>query len=348
MKRFVPTVVAALLMLLAGTLPAGAFKVDGINYSVSGKNEVVIVAPSSSTKYTDEIVIPDEVQNGKTTYRVTGFNSTSAGFAGSNVTKVVFGKYITSIPQATFQNCKKLVTVKLNEGITTIGVNAFNNCPLLYGIKLPSTLKEIGQGAFKNCTSLDSISIPPLDPHETSGTWGQNCFQGCTGLKYVVINSAPGSNTTVRQEAFMDCPNIETVCLGPQIKTFEPRCFGFGKNSKCVRFYFTGKTPPARGSNDFTSKTSGVGTTPTQIQVHVMPDLTDAELAVWNSWIRAPYVGSAVPDKATGVGSVAGGEENAPAEYFTIDGRRVNAENPAPGIYVERRGTKVRKVYIPR
>lgn len=38
--------------------------------------------------------------------------------------------------------------------------------------------------------------------------------------------------------------------------------------------------------------------------------------------------------------------EAADAEYFTLQGLRLNQAPTAPGIYIERRGTKARKVLV--
>lgn len=44
------------------------------------------------------------------------------------------------------------------------------------------------------------------------------------------------------------------------------------------------------------------------------------------------------------VSNIAADDENAPAEYYNLQGVRVN--NPAPGIYIVRRGNKVSKVLV--
>ena len=51
----------------------------------------------------------------------------------------------------------------------------------------------------------------------------------------------------------------------------------------------------------------------------------------------------AVYDASTGVDDVETAD-NAPAEYYTLQGMKI--ANPEQGLYIERRGTSVRKVYI--
>lgn len=50
----------------------------------------------------------------------------------------------------------------------------------------------------------------------------------------------------------------------------------------------------------------------------------------------------------TGVENVTGDNDNpdAPAEYFNLQGMRIDADNLTPGIYIERKGTKTRKIIV--
>lgn len=51
-----------------------------------------------------------------------------------------------------------------------------------------------------------------------------------------------------------------------------------------------------------------------------------------------------IKQSATGFDDIEA-ENTAPAEYFDLSGRRVGAD-PAPGLYVERRGDQMRKVFV--
>ncbi len=52
--------------------------------------------------------------------------------------------------------------------------------------------------------------------------------------------------------------------------------------------------------------------------------------------------------RAVGITDITADDENAPAVYYNLQGMRVNADYLTPGIYIERRGTTARKVYINR
>lgn len=48
----------------------------------------------------------------------------------------------------------------------------------------------------------------------------------------------------------------------------------------------------------------------------------------------------------SGIGSVVSGDHEAPAEYFNLNGVRVNSSALAPGLYIKRQGGKAEKVFV--
>ena len=62
----------------------------------------------------------------------------------------------------------------------------------------------IGSNAFRNCTELTSITVPDSVFEIMS-----YAFEGCTGLKTVVINDVP----YIGSEAFLGCTSLESVTL---------------------------------------------------------------------------------------------------------------------------------------
>ncbi len=48
----------------------------------------------------------------------------------------------------------------------------------------------------------------------------------------------------------------------------------------------------------------------------------------------------------SGIGSVVSGNPEAPAEYFNLNGVRVNSSALAPGLYIKRQGGKAEKVFV--
>lgn len=49
---------------------------------------------------------------------------------------------------------------------------------------------------------------------------------------------------------------------------------------------------------------------------------------------------------STGIEDVAVSDENAPVEYYNINGMRVNGDNLTPGIYIKRQGAVTTKIYV--
>lgn len=52
-----------------------------------------------------------------------------------------------------------------------------------------------------------------------------------------------------------------------------------------------------------------------------------------------------MPTSESGIADVVA-DENAPVEWYSLQGVRVNGENLAPGIYIKRQGSKAVKVLV--
>ncbi|MDE7120150.1 MAG: hypothetical protein K2O10_06030, partial [Muribaculaceae bacterium] len=70
-------------------------------------------------------------------------------------------------------------------------------------------------------------------------------------------------------------------------------------------------------------------------------EIPDHIAGEWSDLLRIDF--SDYKDYA-GIGTVAADSADAPAEYFTIDGRRVAA--PDHGLYIVRRGSSVSKIMV--
>lgn len=137
-----------------------------------------------------------------------------------------------TLETAVFENCKKLTTVTLGEGVTAIGNYTFNKCEMLQSITIPKGTKTIGEYAFANCTSLVSATIK-----EGLTTIYKEAFRGCTSLatvtfpasltnieRYAFENTAitsvklEGKIKKVADHAFMNCPNLKTIVVKPEME----------------------------------------------------------------------------------------------------------------------------------
>lgn len=106
----------------------------------------------------------------------------TAAFEGTGLTHVTIPDTVEQVDPAVFQNCTKLVSVKLPAGLAEIDQYMFANCISLQHVDMPDTITKINIYAFHNCTSLTSLALPK---GLTSLSVG--CFDKCYNLQHVVV-----------------------------------------------------------------------------------------------------------------------------------------------------------------
>lgn len=111
------------------------------------------------TKPSGNVIIPEQVTNGSTTYTVVRVNS-----------------YV-------FLDCSAITSVQIPNTVELIGANAFKNCNLITSITLPSNLKTIWNNAFEN-TGLTTVHIPSEVSHIS---W--SVFNKCPNLSSVTVSA---------------------------------------------------------------------------------------------------------------------------------------------------------------
>lgn len=62
--------------------------------------------------------------------------------------------------------------------------------------------------------------------------------------------------------------------------------------------------------------------------------------------IAVTFNGKGDPIKTSAIGGIEVDDENAPVEYYNIQGVKVNGDNLAPGFYIVRQGKKVSKIFV--
>ncbi len=153
-------------------------------------------------------------------YPVSLVSAGENAFSGCNsITKVIFEKGFTSIPDSVCQGMKNLTEVvfeveeELAVGlvtpeevadirITTIGENAFYGCQKA-NIVIPDTVTVIKAGAFCDCDQLTSVSLENLTQI------GDNAFSYCNGLTSVTVPS--GLIKKFGTGVFHNCVYLETI-----------------------------------------------------------------------------------------------------------------------------------------
>lgn len=158
------TVALAAVLLWATQAMADVWQVnvDGVRYEIdSNADEATIIGLASANSEATELVFAKSyVDGGDTyTYHITKVNSLA--FYGKSLKKVDMSqlKYVTTMSQQCFHNCKDLTEVVLPPNLKTLSGSAFRDCSSLKEVSLPSTLTYIGASAFKG-TALTALTIP--------------------------------------------------------------------------------------------------------------------------------------------------------------------------------------------
>lgn len=106
----------------------------------------------------------------------------TAAFEGTGLTHVTIPDTVQQVDPAVFQNCTKLVSVKLPAELAEIDQYMFANCISLQHVDMPDSITKINIYAFHNCTSLTSLALP-----KNLSSLSVGCFDKCINLQHVVV-----------------------------------------------------------------------------------------------------------------------------------------------------------------
>lgn len=106
----------------------------------------------------------------------------TAAFENTGLTHVTIPDTVHQVDPAVFQNCTKLVSVKLPAGLAEIDQYMFANCISLQHVDMPDSITKINIYAFHNCTSLTSLALP-----KKLSSLSVGCFDKCINLQHVVV-----------------------------------------------------------------------------------------------------------------------------------------------------------------
>ena len=147
----------SLAVLLSLPMLAVEVEINGINYDLETEtDQATVIAKSSGTYYSGEIVIPESVEHDGTAYSVTSIGDDA--FRGcSGLTSVTIGNSVTSIGDGAFFGCSGLTSVTIPNSVTSIGDSAFEGCDALTSVTIGKGVTNIGYGAFGYCSNLHGI-----------------------------------------------------------------------------------------------------------------------------------------------------------------------------------------------
>ncbi len=222
---------------MAGTnVFAYDFEADGLYYTVLSEDEKTVEVSADNMTYypgLTDVVIPENVENGGTTYTVTRIGDNA--FFYTSVASVEIPTTVTEIGDFAFSDCS-LVTVDIPASVTSMSGNSFGSVVnlmeinvdeanpnyssvggVLYSkdgstlvtwpggntnISIPSSVTTIGSYAFYCYYRADEIEIP-----NTVTTIGDFAFQSSTVERIGV----PASVTEIGDGAFSFCSYLTSI-----------------------------------------------------------------------------------------------------------------------------------------
>ncbi|MCM1070446.1 MAG: leucine-rich repeat domain-containing protein [[Clostridium] fimetarium] len=247
-----------------------------------------------------------------------------AFFACSDLEEVIIPNSVTSIGSAAFNGCDGLRSATLSSSLTSISEKLFSECKALASVTIPEGVTEIGDRAFYGCEKLSSVTLP-----NSLVSIGYQTFSDA-GITSIII---PDAVTSIDDSAFSSCNSLTSVTIGKSVTEIAYGAFGYCKNLKNV--YSWAINPPTLERDVFQRSYPNYAT------LHVPAE----SVAAYSKAEQWEDFGEILGDvESAGIEDVEVDGNNAPAEYFNLNGVRV--DNPENGLYIKRQGGKATKVLV--
>jgi hypothetical protein len=154
-----------------------------------------------------------------------------------DITQIVIGDGVTSIPNGAFSRMYNLKSVTIGKSVKLIDKNVFSYCASLESVHIPASVKKIGTHAFVDCASLKQLTFDP-DSNLQRIDWGAfgntaiqtltlpkhvkyigtQAFRRCTDLRVVRLND----ELEEMENVFTECRNIRYVYVGKSLINISP------------------------------------------------------------------------------------------------------------------------------
>lgn len=251
-----------------------------IYYTKLGGDSVEVSNNGSNGTYSGNIVVPDNVLDGTSKYRVTTIGASA--FNSCTLSSLYLPHSIQEIKGSAFYNAHVPGELYL-PNLRTLGGSAFRLCWSLKKVHFPN-LKQVGIGAIADCYDMKEIVLSNdlqtlngrfLDsdimlkyvhlPDKLSAI-PDNCFRACWSIQQITI---PDSVVSIGNNAFLGCDRLQSITIPKNVKTIGATFIGgthittwWGDNwydpdrvypvdPRLRSIYFEGTTPPQVTSTTF-------------------------------------------------------------------------------------------------
>lgn len=245
-------------------------------------------------------------------------------FAKNSIGALTLPTRLANLGAGAFSDNLRLTNVVINGNINVIPARCFYNCSMLAFVTVNSRITTVAESAFENCEIFGSF----MPQYNSLMTIGKNAFANCnfrtldqSTLGYGLTDIGPG--------AFSNNPNLTSVILPFTISSIGSAAFANCNNIATIDCHTL--HVPLLAEDAFPAvvyKNCAVS-----VYDHIMPQFKTA--AGWRlfNWPIA------------GIDDITISDDEFDVEYFNLRGEPVS--NPAaPGIYIERRNGKTRKIYL--
>ena len=216
------------LLMVFGVTPAMAedFTENGVHYNILPDNTVEVT--HGSQPYNDYVFVPQSVVHNGTTYQVTAIGD-EAFNCNTLLMSVSIPETVVKIGTSAFSGCSRMQYITLPNSLTTIGNGAFYGCKQLKTLVIPDKTSRIGNEAFAACTGLSSFVVTDENANfavEDGVLFNKQkttliAYPNSKGKSYWVPNNV----TTVGEQAFVHCANLEAIVLSTSLTTIEDAAF---------------------------------------------------------------------------------------------------------------------------